>query len=138
MAQLASNQQGDEDTFLPADFVSRIEKQLRDVEARRARSTAVRRWRWLGFVVVPVVAAACWAALPWTFGDGMRALIGFASYFTVLLAVANRANASVLSYLGLGVVPTVVDVLLLIGVVSWLAWASRSSDDGGAVLGQRT
>lgn len=81
----------------------------------------------MAFVLVPVAIALCWAALPWTFGIGARSLVGFIAYFSVLMGIANRADTDFLSYLGLGPVPVIVDVLLLIGVVSWLAWASRSS-----------
>ena len=112
---------------LPNDFAARLESRLRVADAERSRNAKVRRWRWMAVVVLPLVGAACWAALPWTFGNGARALIGFATYFTLMMAVAHRADSSFLSYLGIGVLPVVIDLLLLVGVVSWLVWASRSA-----------
>lgn len=81
----------------------------------------------MAVVGLPVVGAICWGVLPWTFGTGARSLIGFATYFTLMMAVAHRANSSFLSYLGIGVLPVLIDALLLVGVVSWLVWASRSA-----------
>jgi len=111
---------------LPNDFSTRLEVRLRLADPERARHARVRRWRWMAVVGLPVVGALCWAALPWTFGTGARSLIGFATYFTLMMAVAHRANSSFLSYLGIGPLPALIDALLLIGVVSWLVWASRS------------
>lgn len=110
---------------LPADFAVRLESRLGEADVRRSRNAAMRRWRWTAFVFLPLMSAACWAAIPWTFGIGARALIGLTSYLTLALAVADRINNGYLAYLGLGLLPAVIDILLLIGVVSWLAWASR-------------
>ena len=94
------------------------------------------RWRWTALVLFPLACAICWAALPFTFGDGVRALAGALGYLTMLLAVAQDISRDYLSYLGLGSAPFFVDVSLLVGVVSWLIWAShseqRSAFDGGA------
>lgn len=111
---------------LPTDFSSKLEERLRRADVERRRHSRVRRWRWMAVVGLPIVGAACWAALPWTFGAGARALIGFATYFTLMMAVAHRADSSFLSYLGIGALPAIIDGLLLVGVVSWLVWASRS------------
>jgi len=110
---------------LSPDFDRRLEARLGLADAKRRRLSMVRRWRWTAFVFLPIVSAVCWAALPWTFGVGATALIGFVSYLTLILAVASRIDAGFLSYLGLEAVPVVIDVLLLMGVVSWLVWASR-------------
>jgi hypothetical protein len=112
---------------LPSDFSARLEARLRAADVERSRHATVRRWRWMGIVGLPLVGAACWAALPWTFGTGARSLIGFATYFTLMMAVAHRADSSFLAYLGIGVLPVLIDALLLIGVVSWLVWASRAA-----------
>ena len=87
-----------------------------------------RRWRWMALIFIPVASGICWAALPWTFGDGARALIGFVGYSTLILSVGGRFDAGFLGYLGIGFVPRVIDVFLFVGVVSWLILASRSTD----------
>jgi len=100
-------------------------------EAKREQRRAIARHRWIALVLVPIVSAICWAALPWTFGMGARSLISFASYYAALLAVASRMDTVFLSYLGLSLLPAVIDGFLLVGVVSWLVWASRAPQDKG-------
>lgn len=118
---------------LSAGFDRRLQERLRGADAERHRHAAISRWRWTASVLVPLLSGICWAALPWTFGGGVRALIGVASYFTLMVAVADRFNSGFLSYLGVTDLPAVIDVVLLVGVVSWLVWASRSQGerDGG-------
>ncbi|HZT97865.1 MAG TPA: hypothetical protein VFB34_13610 [Chloroflexota bacterium] len=111
-----------------SDFVLRLQARLRDADEQRRRRARLRRWRWRVFAVFPVAGAVCWAVLPWTFADGVRAMIGFMTYFTLLLSVGHQADSSFMTYLGIGYVPALVDALLFIGVVSWLVWASRPQD----------
>lgn len=115
----------DHATHLSDDFSQRLEAGLRRADRRRSRGMALSRWRWRALIGLPLIVAGCWTAIPWTFGIGVRALIGFASYFTVVLSIAGRGDQAFLSYLGLDALPLVVNGLLLVGVVSWLSWASR-------------
>lgn len=111
---------------LPPDFATRIQERLRLADLERQRRAAAERRRHLGYVAGPFIFAACCAALPWTFLMGARALIAVVSFVTLLLAVGQRGDQVFLSYLGVSVAPAIIDALLLLGVVSWLAWASHS------------
>lgn len=111
---------------LSSAFDDRLRERLGLADSRRRRRATLRRWKWTGWVVVPLISAICWAVVPWTFEAGARALIGLVGYVTLLLSVANSMDRGYLAYLGLSTVPVLIDVVLLIGVVSWLMWASRS------------
>ncbi|HEV3312077.1 MAG TPA: hypothetical protein VG815_16325 [Chloroflexota bacterium] len=124
--RISDFQESDEPPELSRDFERRLSGRLRLADSKRERISTVRRWRWTAFVAVPLISGVCWAALPWTFGPGVRAIIGFVGYFTLLLSVAGHIDSGYLTYLGLGLLPRFIDVLLLVGVVSWLVWASRA------------
>jgi hypothetical protein len=113
---------------LSVDFDRKLAAGLRAADGRRRRFSLVTRWRWTAFVVLPAVSAICWAALPWSFGIGARALIGAIGYLTLMVSLANRINGGFLSYLGLSFLPLLIDAALLIGVVSWLVLTSRPQD----------
>jgi len=115
-------------TGLSPEFDQRLRERLVIADSRRRRRATLLRWRWTGMVLVPLACAVCWAILPLTFGEGVRALIGSVGYGTMLLAVAEQLNRQYLGYLGLSAVPVLIDALLLVGVVSWLTWASRADD----------
>jgi hypothetical protein len=110
---------------LSDDFDRRLKANLLAADGRQRRFSAVKRWRWTAFAVLPVISAVCWAALPWSFGIGARALIGSIGYVTLMLAVASRINSAYLGYLGISFLPVIIDVALLVGVVSWLILTSR-------------
>jgi hypothetical protein len=115
---------------LSAQFDQRLHERLAIADARRQRHAALLRLRRRAIFGVPLVCAGCWALLPFTFGNGIRALTGFLGYVTMLLAMAHGLNGEYLSYLGLSPVPVVIDLLLLIGVVSWLMSASSADEIG--------
>jgi len=116
------------DSGLSVEFDHRLLDRLELADGVRHRRAAIRRWQWLAFLSVPLIAALGWAVLPITFGDGVRAIIGLVGYITMLLAVAERFSRGYLGYLNLSPVPVLVDVLLLVGVVSWLIWAARDME----------
>lgn len=111
---------------LSSGFDTRLYARLGQVEGRRRRVSLLRRMRWPALITIPILSAACWAALPWTFGIGARALIGLVGYYTLMLSIASRVDDSYLSYLHLSFLPILIDVSLLVGVVSWLVMSSRS------------
>ena len=113
------------DEGLSPEFAQRLENGLQLAEGRRRRTQTLHRWRSAALIILPIVTAACWAALPWTFAIGLRSFIGFAGYLTLMLAIAGRVDATYLAFLGLGFLPMLIDILLFVGVVSWLIWASR-------------
>ena len=118
---------------LSPDFSRRIEERLTLADRSRHHRAVVRRWQGVAWLSVPVICAVCWAVLPVTFGDGVRSFIGALGYVTMLLSIAQDMSKEYLNYLGLWFTPPIVDVLLLIGVVSWLIWAARP--DGVSVPG---
>jgi hypothetical protein len=103
----------------------RVLARLDQADVQRARHDSTRRWSIRAVVIAAPILAACVFVLPWTFGGGVCTLISAAGDFTDILAVANRVNGGFLGYLGLAVLPVIVDVMLLVGIASWLAWVSR-------------
>ncbi len=112
------------------ESIPNLEARLRRADEERRRRTWLRRWRWRAFVVFPLIGAVCWAALPWTFGTGVRALVSGMAYSTLLMSVAHQTDLGFMSYLGIGFMPVLIDALLFVGVVSWLIWASRAQETG--------
>lgn len=113
---------------LSPNFDQELLARLGHVERKRQRVALVHRMRWPALITVPVFAAACWAALPWSFGIGARALIGTVGYYTLMLSIASRLSKGYLSYLGLGLLPVLIDLALMVGVVSWLVTSSRATE----------
>jgi hypothetical protein len=111
---------------LSADFSRRLEERLFIADRRRQQRAVIRRWRTTAWLALPAICAVCWAVLPVTFGNGIRALIGALGFITMLLSIAQVMSREYLAYLGLGMAPLIVDVLLLVGVASWLMWAARA------------
>jgi hypothetical protein len=109
---------------LSPDFDRRLLEGLRDARQSAALSSVAWQWLWRALIALPFLVALCWAVLPWTSGLGIRSLIGAGSYATLVLAMGASDDHSVLGYLGLSAAPAIIDALLLIGVCSWLSWAS--------------
>jgi hypothetical protein len=115
--------------MLSPDFMVRLEQRLRLAEKRRRRQAVLERWSRPTLFALPALFAACWLTLLWTFGTGVRVLIGLTSFLTLLLTIAQHSDAAFLTYLGVTALPAIIDVLLLVGVVSWLVWAARPSSN---------
>jgi hypothetical protein len=107
-------------------FTRRVELSLVDADQRRRR----RLWRQRVARVVPalllispVIGWRLMLARP----DGVHVSVGALSWLTFILDVVVHIDSSVLRYLGLQALPTVVGVLLLIVITMWVLCAPRGN-----------
>jgi hypothetical protein len=106
---------------LTPDFVQRLEHTLPQADDLRRRHVWVRRARRLLpliLLVGPVLAWRLMLASP----DGVHVGITALAWVTFLLDVALHADTTLLSYLGLTALPTVVGALLMILLAASLLW----------------
>lgn len=111
---------------LGQEFTRRLEVALRAAERDRRRRAALLHLRsLLPFVLLlaPIVGWRLILATP----DGVHVGIGVLAWLTFMLDVGVHVDTTVLSYLGLQALPSVVGALLLILVTGWLL--STSSRD---------
>jgi hypothetical protein len=105
--------------ILPADFGDRLERALESADRRRrTRAWSKRVLSLLPWVLLigPIVA---WRLLETT-PDGVHVTIAALAWVTFLLDVGVHLDNSILSYLGLTELPTIVGLVILVALTCWL------------------
>jgi hypothetical protein len=111
---------------LGGGFSDRLELALRKADRKRRRHQIA---RWLAnfvplvLLAIPILAWHLTVASP----GGPHAVISSLAWLTFVLDVGVHTNQSLLSYLGLQLLPSVVGILLLLLVTGWLL--SRSGGE---------
>src|SRR3954447_12609382 len=107
------------ETTLRADFVDRLESSLAGADRERRKRTWYRR---VGQVlpilllIGPILGWRLTLATP----DGVHVGISALAWVTFLLDIGVHADTTILAYLGLSQLPTLVGVLLLVVLTGWL------------------
>lgn len=109
---------------LDASFTRRLELALPEADQRRRRRVVRHRLTRLALALVLIAPLAAWR-LMLTTPDGVHVAINALAWLTFILDVGVHVDTSVLSYLGLQVLPSVVGGLLLVMIAVWLLFAPR-------------
>jgi hypothetical protein len=107
------------DISLPADFADRLEEALEGADRSRRKRAWYRRVLALLPVVLLVGPIVGWRLMGST-PDGVHVVIAALAWVTFLLDVGVHVDTSMLSYLGLTQLPTIVGGLILIVLTVWL------------------
>lgn len=116
-----------EHDVLPADFGDRLEQALASADRRRRTHSWYRRLASLLpllLLVGPVVAWRLTAATP----DGVHVAVAALAWTTFLLDVGVHLDNSILSYLGLTGLPTLVGLVILTVLTFWLLTGPGESE----------
>jgi hypothetical protein len=114
----------DQPPALPSDFAERLERSLSAADhERRRRVRMARLGRALPFVLLvgPLVAWRLTLATP----DGVHIAITALAWITFALDLGVHMDTSVLSYLGLVELPSIVGALLIVMLAVSLLWESK-------------
>ncbi len=106
-------------------FTLRIDLALDDADQRKRRLA----WRRRMVRVIPLLLLAAPIAawrLMMTTPDGVHVVVDALAWLTFVLDVGVQVDASLLRYLGLEALPTIVGILLLIVITMWVLYAPRS------------
>lgn len=109
---------------LPHDFAERLERSLAAAdEERRRRAWAGRARRLLPLILLvgPLIAWRLMLSTP----DGVHVGVAALAWTTFVLDLGVHVDTSVLSYLGLSELPSIVGALLMIMLTASLLWEGR-------------
>src|SRR5437868_2186987 len=113
------------DVSLPADFADRLEGALESADRSRRKRAWYRRLLSLlpvALLVGPILGWRLMGSTP----DGVHVAVAALAWVTFLLDVGVHVDTSMLNYLGLAQLPTIVGTLILVVLTCWLL-----SDKGG-------
>lgn len=112
---------------LPTDFADRLERSLPAADSerrRRAWTSKLRRFLPLVLLVGPLVAWRLMLSTP----DGVHVTVAALAWTTFVLDLGVHVDTSVLSYLGLAQLPSIVGALLMIILTVSLLWQAKERD----------
>lgn len=107
------------DLSLPADFADRLEDALAGADRTRRKRAWSRRLVSLLPIVLLIGPVVGWRLTDST-GGGVHVVIAALAWVTFLLDVGVHVDTSILSYLGLAQLPTIVGVVILAVLTFWL------------------
>jgi hypothetical protein len=111
---------------LTADFADRLERSLAGADEERRRRLWLRRARRLLPLVLLIGPLLAWR-LTLSTPDGVHVVISALAWTTFILDLGVHIDTSVLSFLGLSQLPSVVGGLLMLVLTATLLWESRES-----------
>lgn len=114
----------DQSVGLPADFADRLESSLAAADEEKRRQVRIERFRRaLPFVLLvgPLVAWRLTLSTP----DGVHVVIAALAWTGFVLDLGVHIDTSVLAYLGLLQLPSVVGALLAVMLAISLLWESK-------------
>jgi hypothetical protein len=112
---------------LPTDFADRLERSLPGADSERRRRVwtgRLRRFLPLVLLVGPPVAWRLMLSTP----DGVHVTVTALTWTTFVLDLGVHVDTSVLSYLGLAQLPSVVGALLAVMLTVSLLWQAKERD----------
>ena len=115
----ASMRSADTQVTLPADFGERLELTLASADRERRKRSWYRRSLRVLPVLLLIGPLLSWH-LTMTAPDGVHVGIAALAWVTFVLDVGVHVDTSILSYLGLSQLPTIVGALILIVLTGWL------------------
>lgn len=111
----------------PSDFTERLELSLGAADAERRRVQVRRRMQSLLPIVLLVGPVVAWRLMEIS-PSSAHVAIDTLAWISYVLVVAVHVDNSVLTYLGLKVLPTIVGILLLLLITGWLLCMPRGEE----------
>jgi|SRR5579884_1370242 len=115
------------DAQLGADFTQRLRGSLESADRRRRRRAVVARLRLALPAVLLVGPVLAWHLMNIAPGS-FAIVVGLLAQWMLVLNVGVHVDTSLLRYLGLQALPSVVGVLLLIVITGWLLAGPRNDE----------
>jgi hypothetical protein len=109
---------------LPSDFTDRLERSLAAADDERRRRVWMARFRRALPVVLLIGPLIAWR-LTLSTPDGVHIAITALAWITFVLDLGVHINTSVLTYLGLVELPSIVGVLLTLMLAVSLLWEAK-------------
>lgn len=109
---------------LPSDFADRLERSLAAADDERRKRTWIARFRRALPVVLLIGPLIAWR-LTLSTPDGVHIVISALAWISFVLDLGVHIDTSVLSYLGLVELPSILGILLTVTLAVSLLWESK-------------